>query len=162
MSATNALLDIASSPPEEAYYSRLRDEAVDTFRSPSDWNNHDLLRKLTHTDSALKETLRLHPVLTRLVLREVVDKEGLHLPDGQVLAKGTWIGVNPSGIHRDARFYHNPDRYEPFRFVAKVKHSTTKANGNDGTSSLFETGKPQGLSTVSDTYLAFSYGRHSW
>ena len=162
MSATNTLVDLVSSPLEDDNFGRLREEAASTFCSDEDWNDHNLLRKLTHTDSAIRETLRLNPVLTRLLLREVVDDKGLRLPDGHHLSKGTWIAVTSVGIHSDERFYANPERYKPFRFVERVKPNAKGSDEGVAQSSLFQSGKPQGLSTASDTYLAFGYGRHSW
>ncbi|KAL6713726.1 hypothetical protein ACLMJK_008218 [Lecanora helva] len=159
ITATNAFVDLLSSP--QMNFDRLREETASIFRSEEDWKDHDLLRELIYTDSTIRETLRLSPPLSRLLLREVAAEKGLQLPDGQRLSKGTWVAVTPVGVHSDERFYSNPEHYEPFRFVERLKPKEAAPDDEKNQSSLFPSGKPQGLSTASDTYLAFGYGRHS-
>ena len=167
--AANTFLDLLSSPPELGYYKSLQEEAAAIFRTEQDWADSTLLGKFSYADSAIRESLRKNPVLTRVVLREVVRKEGLDMPDGHHLPRGTWIGVPAVGIHHDERFYHEPEIHDPFRFT---RVSSKEAMSSHYTPGEFSSAgvaikeskyrKPQGLSTTSDTYLAFGYGRHAW
>lgn len=171
MTATNTFLDILSSPPEFEYFDKLREEAAAVFKTEQDWLDSSSLGKLTCTDSSIRESLRKNPVLTRVVLREVVPKEGLDTPDGHHLPQGTWVGAPAVSLHHDERFYPKPHVYDPFRFAEKAP---TKATANDSslpdgkdsesgtTSATASKYGQQRLSTTSDTYLAFGYGRHSW
>ena len=176
MSGTNVLFDLLSSPPNFNYYSLLREEVEATFAKEEDWKDHANLAKLTHMDSAIRETLRMNPVLSRLTLREVISPKGLDLPSGHHLAKGTWVGIPAVSVHQDERFYHAPHIYSPFRFVKKpqtynnpetdtkgidLSADAEKKPGQTPEQKFASYRKPEMLATASDTYLAFGYGRHS-
>lgn len=169
LTTVNVLLDLLSSPSELAYYSRLREEADGVFAKSEDWENQAYLGKLIHTDSAIRESLRRSPVIAKTGLREVVEKDGLILPDGQKVPKGAWLAVPSVRVHYDDRFYPRAESYEPFRFVpdsakdrAEVEVATVNENSAERDSTLAKKRKYPSLSTASETYLAFGYGRHSW
>ena len=71
-------------------------------------------------------------------------KDGLTLPDGKKVARGTWISIPVQALQMDARFYERPEEYDPFRFT--------------------KTGDTERLEAtrISDTFLSFSYGRTAW
>ncbi len=163
MTATNTFLDLLSSDPEFKYYQTLQEEASTAFREEEDWADPATLGKLSYADSAIRETLRENPVLTRVVVREVVRKGGVDLPDGHHVPQGAWLGAPVVGIHHDERFYPNPEMYEPFRFAKAAKETSSNGATDDTqTEKAAQDRKFQGLSTASDSYLAFGYGRHSW
>lgn len=157
MTATNTFYDLLSSNPDYGYYKRLQEEAAAVFQKEQDWAEPSLLIKLQYADSTLRETLRKSPVLTKGMLREVVRREGLDLPDGLHVPKGAWLGASTVSLHHDERFYPNPGEYDPFRFT---NTQTESVDAQTDMSSKYR--KLQGLSTTSDIYLAFGYGRHSW
>ena len=67
------------------------------------------------------------------------------------------------GIHHDERFYPDHEKYEPFRFAKASKESSSDGETEDTqTEKTAQHRTLQGLSTASDSYLAFGYGRHSW
>ena len=158
-----------SSPPEFDYYSRLREEADQVFATGDDWTNQTSLPKLIYADSTIRETLRRSPVISKSVLREVIQKDGLDMPNGQHIPTGAWMAVPSVGVHYDEKFYPKPQLYNPFRFVppaveapAQIEDGadSREPNGDVLTTSIPR--KHEGLSTASETYLAFGYGRHSW
>jgi cytochrome P450 len=69
------------------------------------------LPKLTYTRQVISETLRLHAV-TLLMRRAVapVTLAGVDLPVGTELAFSLYA------LHRDPRFYPDPDRFDPYRW----------------------------------------------
>ena len=163
MTATNTFLDLLSSDPELKYYETLQEEASTTFRENGDWADPAALGKLLYADSAIRETLRENPVLTRVVVREVVQKGGIDLPDGHHVPQGGWLAAPVVGIHHDERFYPEPEKYEPFRFAKAATETPSNGETDDTqTAKAAQNQKLQGLSTASDSYLAFGYGRHSW
>lgn len=65
----------------------------------------------------MRESLRLSPpgwMTTREALEDVV------LPCGLFLPRGTVVYIDIRGIHRDADFWHEPDAFQPERFLDKV------------------------------------------
>jgi sterol 14alpha-demethylase len=71
------------------------------------------LRSIPVLESALKETLRLHPpliILMRLV-REDFDLAGRRIPAGSVIA------VSPRVSNRIAADFPDPDRFDPGRYI---------------------------------------------
>ena len=141
-------------------YETLREEAASLIQSEDDWKNGATFKKLTLSDSAIRESLRYHPILIKGLTKEVVREGGLELPDGTHIPRSSWIGIPVLGLHMDSRFYPNPQHYDPFRF-SKLKQdrvssrrtviSTKAATVND-----LDAGQP------SKTYLGFGYGRHAW
>ena len=94
----------------------------------------------------------------------------MQLPDGTHMPKGGWVGVPVLGVHRDKRFYRDPEVYEPFRYVQKKggqKEGDNEGVIADGTqgkeekkSGGYEDELEAGRPTA--TYLGFGYGRHAW
>lgn len=154
MGATNTFLDLLSSDPDLGYYDGLRDEAAAAFGSEKDWGALAALAKLPLADSAIRESLRRNPPAARGAMREVVHKDGLTLPDGHHLPRGTWIGASVIGVQTDDRFYPKPDVYDPFRFARARAQPFSKGEKQDT--------RNVALATSSDVFLAFGHGRHSW
>jgi sterol 14-demethylase len=71
------------------------------------------LREIPLLESALKETLRLHPPLI-LLLR--VAKQDLELGGYRVPA-GAMVGASPAVSNRIAADFPNPERFDPTRYV---------------------------------------------
>lgn len=159
--ASNIVLDIVSCPPEMQAYESLREEAASSIKSEDDWKNGATFKKFTLSDSAIRESLRYHPILIKGLTKEVVCVGGLKLPDGTHIPRGGWIGIPVLGLHMDSRFYPNPQNYDPFRF-AKLKQDRENSQRKETS-----TEKPTNINNLdaaqpSQTYLGFGYGRHAW
>lgn len=78
------------------------------------------LPQLPYTEQVIKETLRLFPptwmISPRLAQRDVVVR-GFTLPKGSVLAIAPWI------VHRDERFFPNPECFDPDRWLPERSQS---------------------------------------
>jgi len=70
------------------------------------------LRQLEYTAMVMKETMRLYPPAPTVGREALEDFEvgGYHLP------KGTIVVVPPHVVHRDARWFPNPEIFDPTRF----------------------------------------------
>ncbi|MCJ1423252.1 hypothetical protein MMC29_001134 [Sticta canariensis] len=159
MAATNAFVDILCSSPEFCCYDRLREEVVLAINTEEDWLDPAFLMKLPCTDSAIRESLRQNPLQARPVVREVVHKDGTTIPGGSHLPPGTWVGVAANGLHRDERFYPEPNTYDPFRFSRERTESALISGvGRKETVGVTKSGRNQ-LSTTSDTFVSFGHGR---
>lgn len=151
--ATNLLIDMANCPVEDQVVPRLRQEAQsvlvnhksdthDSEANESMWHLATPFKNMPLADSLIRESLRFHPILIKGLTKEVVSKDGIVLPGSTVrMPAGSWVGVPVLGIHRDERFYTDPQVYQPFRYV-------DSAEGADA-------GKP------TPTYLGFGYGKHA-
>ncbi len=110
------------------------------------WTKAALARMVT-LDSTLRESMRMWGFVSRGVLKEVVAKNGVKLPSGQHLPKGTKVSVHAYPVHHDEDVYRENWKFDPFRFCE-----------------MSEDGKWKGLSlvTTSTNFMAFSHGRHAW
>jgi cytochrome P450 len=69
--------------------------------------------RLRYTEAVFQEALRLYPPIwsfARIATR-TVEVEGMRVPKGWRVAISPWV------IHRDARFFADPDRFDPARWV---------------------------------------------
>ncbi len=91
--------------------------------------------RLTYTTQVLQESMRLYPPAWALFAREAIEPVEL---GGYTLPKGAWVFMYPWVLHRDARFFPNPLRFDPERFAP-------------GTNEQIPTG----------AYIPFGLGSHS-
>lgn len=155
--ASNLILDLVNTPPELLALQQLRHEAERTLQDDSNWTQATSFRQQKLADSAIRESLRLHPILIKGLTKEVVTPNGLELPDDEntTIPMGSWVGVPVLGIHHDERFYPQASEYRPFRFVEQAEAARTQAGGGSYEDAP-EAAKP------TTTYLGFGYGRHAW
>ncbi|KAL4875202.1 cytochrome P450 [Aspergillus karnatakaensis] len=139
LTAHHTLLDVLGSSSKDEIYQTLREEAVSTFDNVEKWSSPSAVLALHRTDSTLRESLRRAPPTSMALLREVIPRDGLTLPNGQFLNKGAWLAVPSIPIHNDSRFYDHPDEFQPFRFM----------RGD----------KPESCVSTNDTFLSFGHGR---
>lgn len=162
MTATNTMLDLVSSNTDSRFWEMLREEAASVFQIEDDWADAASLPKLSLADSTIRESLRKNPMLTRVILREVMPRDGVTLPSGHHLPKGAWVGAATVGLQHDDRFYLKLEEYDPFRFARKQADAVDEGNLEKLSDKASIYRKNQGLATTSDIYLAFGHGRHAW
>jgi cytochrome P450 len=78
------------------------------------------LQDLHYTEMIFAETLRLYPPAWVLGRWAVGDDT---LDSGMVIPAGTQVFIIPYAVHRDPRFFPNPDRFDPNRFTAENRTS---------------------------------------
>ena len=83
---------------------------------------HDL-PNLPYTAQVFKETLRLYPSAWALSGRMADPDTTL---GGYAVAKNTIVFASPYVMHRQARFYPDPDRYDPDRFTPEREAALPK------------------------------------
>src|SRR5262249_27241023 len=78
--------------------------------------------KLTYTRMVLAEAMRLYPPAWAIGRRAMADIE----IGGQLIEKGTIVLILQYLIHRDPRFYPEPDRFDPDRWLPERQASRPK------------------------------------
>ncbi|PWY88359.1 putative cytochrome P450 [Aspergillus heteromorphus CBS 117.55] len=145
VSATSILLDILSHSADEKLLDVLREEiegiAINSDRA---WTAEDL-EKACLLESAVKESLRLNGINSISPTRKVVATDGVTLPNGLFLPRGTNIGIPQYALHRDSDLYPDPDKYDPCRFY------TANASAEER--------QRDAMTTTTDKYVVFGHGR---
>src|SRR4030095_5708794 len=80
------------------------------------------LKSLSYTESAIAEALRLYPLqwmMTRRVLND-------YQVGNYVAPTGSLVVVSPYVMHRDARYFGEPRRFQPQRWTAEFKAQLPK------------------------------------
>jgi cytochrome P450 len=73
----------------------------------------DDLPNLPYTSMVIREAMRLYPPAPGVAREPVVDVA----LGGYDVAKGSFISINSYALHRDGRFFPDPDRFDPDRFA---------------------------------------------
>jgi cytochrome P450 len=90
---------------------RVRDEvdAVLGGRAPT----YADVPRLRGTEMAVKEALRLYPPSAFLFVREAVEDVEI---GGYPVRRGSWVVISPYVVHRDPRYFPDPEAFDPDRF----------------------------------------------
>ncbi|MFH6943803.1 cytochrome P450 [Flavobacterium sp. FlaQc-50] len=75
------------------------------------------LQKMTYTNAVLNESMRLYPPAW-ITDRQNVEDDTL---GGYNIKKGTLIGVSFYELHRNVKYWENPDDFNPERFLGEQK-----------------------------------------
>jgi cytochrome P450 len=143
---TNLIFNLAGTDPTSSIFDRLRNEAIAALaKTKGQWSRQTIAMLEKH-DSCIRETLRYTGFGGRGMMHEVMSKNGVELPDGNVVPKGTWIGMPIGSIHRDEDRMSQANVYEPLRFAPKGG----------------EEAKRKPLVKPDDGFLAFGMGRNAW
>ncbi|TLD31901.1 cytochrome P450 [Venturia nashicola] len=147
---TNAIFDIACSPSSAEIQKSLREEIqrVMADNLGKEWEKGSLA-KMVRLDSTLRESMRLWGFISRGVMKKVVAPEGITLPSGDFLPKGTNVGVTSYAVQHDESVYHRAFSFDPFRFSRPLEDPSVK------------NARPLPMVTTTDDFMAFSHGRHA-
>ncbi|KAI8227055.1 Cytochrome P450 monooygenase 1 [Colletotrichum sp. SAR 10_77] len=136
---SQVVYDLAGDPE---MVQRLREEAKQVI-GESGWSKTSLYN-LKLLDSVIKESMRIKPILTVAMPREVTEE--MTLPDGVILPEGTVIGVSAER-HWDSDIYPEPHTFIGDRFL-KMRQTSGKENVAQ-------------LVTTSINHLGFGHGNHA-
>ncbi|CZT05742.1 uncharacterized protein RCO7_03910 [Rhynchosporium graminicola] len=154
---TNLILDLGASPRITEYLSIMRQEVLAELAAEHGvWSKTALARMVT-LDSTLRESMRLWGFVSRGVLKEVVQKDGVTLPTGEHLPRGTHVGIHAWPVHHDEQYYKDPFAFDPLRFCTREE----KGVNDMADSGQFARYKGASLVTTSSIFMAFSHGRHA-
>jgi cytochrome P450 len=152
-------LDLLSS--ERANYELLQREAIAAMNAHEEGPAISLLAQLPGAESAIRESIRQHPLFVPLPCAKVVHKAGIMLPTGQHVRFGNYLGFPTHQANMNPNIYLEPEKYQPFRSLrASSLAVPTSSVGEGEHQGSFET--EISASTVSESFLSFGVGRHAW
>jgi cytochrome P450 len=154
------MLDLAASPHLTSYLTTMRNEVVSEVEAEKGvWTKAALIRMVS-LDSCLRESMRLWGFVSRGILKEVIAKDGVTLPCGMHLKKGTKVGIHAYPVHHDEDLYPNASEFNAMRFCTVDEERPA----DDYSEKVAGSGKKKGTSlvTTSSHFMAFSHGRHAW
>ncbi|XP_034662325.1 probable cytochrome P450 6d4 [Drosophila subobscura] len=94
---------------------RLQNEVDETLAKNDGQISYDTLQKMEFLELCVQETLRKYPGLP-LLNRECT--QDYTVPDtNHVIPKGTPVVISLYGIHHDAEYFPDPEKYDPDRYL---------------------------------------------
>lgn len=118
-----AIYQLALDPDVQQKLYEETSETQEELKSKGLSLNYESLQKMKYLDQVVSETLRMHPpaaMTDRQCVKDCVvdDGDGFRIECGKEL--GLWIPI--FAIHRDPKYYPNPDKFDPERFSDENKH----------------------------------------
>ncbi|XP_033608493.1 cytochrome P450 6k1-like [Cryptotermes secundus] len=101
---------------------RVQEEIDAALRKHEDKITYEAIQEMEYLDNVISETLRKYPPAPFLV-RECTKKYTIPGTD-VVIEKGTLIIIPVMGLHRDQKYYPDPERFDPDRFSKEMKDRT--------------------------------------
>lgn len=109
------------------YYEKIRNDAKEVFKNylSNDENilnsfpTSDDYNKLNFADSCLRESLRKYsnvPTVVRIAKTDVEFEGSEDTPKG-IIPAGTTVMINMQGVHHCPKFWPEPLKYDPYRFM---------------------------------------------
>ncbi|KAF4519270.1 hypothetical protein B566_EDAN002159 [Ephemera danica] len=84
--------------------------------------SYEAISQMSYLENVLNETLRKHPPVSRV--ERVCTAESYHLEGTKArLCKGDVVAIPIRGLHYDPRYYPQPEKFDPDRFLPENKQS---------------------------------------
>ncbi|XP_019886567.2 cytochrome P450 9e2 [Ooceraea biroi] len=106
---------------------RLRDEVLTVLNKYDNEITYEALKEMVYMDQVINESMRLIPTggfMSKTCTEEFVLKGS----DGLTcrVQPGTNVLIPIQGLHKDSRYWENPDVFDPDRFSSDRKHNIQK------------------------------------
>lgn len=100
--------------------SKLRQEVDDVLKKTNGKLTYETINDMKYLDAVVKETLRLYPLLTfldRVCVKEFELPPAI--PNGKPITvkPGTCIWIPSHAVHHDPKYYSQPNKFDPDRFL---------------------------------------------
>ncbi|KAI8725585.1 hypothetical protein NCS52_00130000 [Fusarium sp. LHS14.1] len=148
LTMTHALFNLCATDDPEQTWEALAEEGRRAFSTEVDQAS---VNSLGRTDSAVKETLRLHTAIKALSV-QVMASGGVSLDEHNLkLPQGSRVSVSAWGIHHDEDIYPNAYTFDAFRFSRPHENHMIAEDKKEA----------HLLVSLSEDYLPFGFGRHA-
>lgn len=108
------LYELAKNPDIQE---KLHRETIEVLERHNGQMTYDTLQDMSYLENVFDETLRLYPLVEPLQRVAMLDYK---VPGTDVvIKKGRTVLVSPYGIHHDAKYYPDPEQFDPERFTAE-------------------------------------------
>ncbi|XP_017869740.1 PREDICTED: probable cytochrome P450 6d4 [Drosophila arizonae] len=115
--AAFTIFEVAQYPE---HLERLQAEVDETLKQNGGNISYDVLSKMKFLELCVLETMRKYPGLP-ILNRECTQE--YKVPDSNhVIKKGTPVVISLHGIHHDAEYFPDPEKYDPNRFADESKN----------------------------------------
>ncbi|KAJ2957324.1 hypothetical protein NQZ79_g6950 [Umbelopsis isabellina] len=151
--ATWTILELAARPD---IMKELRQELIDKLGSLKAELTFDNLKELTLLEACVRETLRLHPPIFTMMRKVIADKL-VYEKTGHTIPKDHVLFAAPGVTQVDDKYFHNPTKYDPYRWIEKTDPVHAMEVGADANED-YGFGAV-GISSKSP-FLPFGAGRH--
>jgi cytochrome P450 len=100
---------------------KLRDELTEKLSDGADINPEEL-ENCTYLEAVVNETLRLYPAAWIIGRRTVADEDF----EGYLLKKNSELQICILALHRNAKYWSEPDTFKPERFLSETPEPSAK------------------------------------
>ena len=164
ITTAHILLDLASSPPELGVLEDLREEIGRVYAESGGVWTKASVAKLFRLDSVIRESLRMSPLGLFGLVRKVIAKGGVVTSDGLHLPEGAIVAVNNYGEQVLHERHENAADFDAFRFSRSRESLANTAlaqnSGEHEIPSIVEEKKMASTST-GIALLNFGHGKHA-
>ena len=94
------------------FETRIVEELNEHIKDESDWSLENL-KKLVYLEAVFKEAIRLYP--PGPIMARTIDHE-IHIK-GVPIPVGTQVTITPYSIHRETKYWPDPECFLPDRFL---------------------------------------------
>jgi cytochrome P450 family 6 len=108
-----------------ALMKRLQDEIDTTLKKYNGEISYDCIQEMQFLELCFAETIRMYPALP--ILNRECTKEYQIPGSDYKIEKGTSIIISLLGIHRDPKYFPEPDKFSPDRFAEATKNYVESA-----------------------------------
>ncbi|KAL2043499.1 hypothetical protein N7G274_003806 [Stereocaulon virgatum] len=155
---TNCILDLNSSDCCDDFIAGIREECECVSADSGGLGNRVAVDRLHRIDSCIKESLRISGFTVVSLMRVISATNGLKLDDATVIPKGVRVGAPMQAIHHDSSFYHDPFRFNAFRFSETCESPRPRGQPHQNRAQT----RTKELSTnTNEKFLTYGIGRHA-
>ncbi|KAI9164181.1 ent-kaurene oxidase [Paramyrothecium foliicola] len=152
LTITNALYTLAVMP--ELVPELVEDVQQALTASDGDYSTQ-AMQNMKKLDSFLKETMRFYPHSASIFQRKVL--KPFTLSTGEYIPKGAVIETSAIGVNTDDGVFEDAETFDPYRFY-KLRQAKDKSVGAQKAAEVVANSQ---FISVSESNLAFGYGRHA-